>query len=418
MTTDVHITGYDIDSFPFINQQGKLRTSEVESRYLGRFFYGANDQDWLTHLNVNGSRIYLPNENGIKLTIPGTVGNKHYIIGKQVFYYDPETVLHLSTKVAIAPEPGIKKQWGLANVVNGEVRNGYFLRWTGSKYQFVKLSDASGTLVETYIEPIDWLSPYNGIGDYADKVDFNSGLMVKIEHAWYGGGYAILKMMLDGEYRTIAKFQGSADSDQLPIIGNPNLSVYMGIEALETVGGNASLKHWGIAVGRDGKGGVTGKPNTAWAADIAATTGVWTPVLSIRLKETFSINGATPKPNIYGYLTKLKAKVSGDRRFVMALVKDATLTGASWVNIKDIANVNITDSMVEQDTSATAITAGRIIEINVVAQNTTDVLEVFEEDIIARDSLNQASETLTIAVRPAAGGGVNVTAGLTWREIN
>ena len=196
------------------------------------------------------------------------------------------------------------------------------------------------------------------------------------------------------------------------------MSVIYGVEALEDLPGPVEFPHWGVSVSVDGANEETGKAFGVTSGPKTVTGGAWTPVLSIRLKNTFAIDGATPKPNLLGYITRLISSCySTGRDSEIALVRSTALTGAVWADIPDINGVGVTDSMVEYDISATAYSAGLITYPRAVADGNNIEIHVLEQDIIAIDSLNTASTILSLAARPTAGGNAKINGAFSWREV-
>lgn len=411
-------TGYEPEDQPWINQVNVVRTAESFSRFEGRFCYGPNNDFWQAAKDVNGTRTFLPDTQGVDLSTGLASGDAYYDITKAIFFYQPDTVVHAATALALTTETNVTKFWGLASYQSGAIQDGYLLRNANGTIEFVKVSSVTGTPVETTIARAAWDDPMDGTGPSGVTLDFSKVQMVEISHAWYGAGTATLQFRLQGKTYTAAHFNGANDSADYPIIANPSLSAIYGVEATAALGAAPSFSHWGLSVSVDGNKQETGRIFGTFADPVSVSGGTWVPVLSIRLKTTFAIDGATPVSNVYGYITDIVASASsGTRDSIIAIVRNPTLTGAVWGNIPDVTGTGVTDSMIEVDTTATAFTAGLIAYSRAVPDGQSLELDVFKDELIALDSLASSAPVITIAARPFTGGSANVGAAFSWREV-
>lgn len=414
---NVRASDYDPTAQPWVAQNNLVRTSRSRSRFEGRFFYGLNTDFWQAAKDVNGSRTYNSAQNGVEIGVAGAVGDAYYDITKSIFFYQPDTVVHAATALVLGTDPTLSRFWGMASYQGGQIVDGFLLRNRGGSIEFVRVSSNSGTPVEEILPRSQWQDPLDGSGVSGLRLDFNSIQMAEINFAWYGAGTAFLNFRVDGKNYVAAWFSGANNGRIDPIIANPCLSVIYGIEVL-TATTAKSARHWGLSVSVDGGDEETGRPFGVISGPKVVSGGAWVPVLSIRLKNLFAINGATPKPNLYGYISKLFALVySSGRDSEIALVRKAVLTGAVWAEIPDIMGNPVTDSMVQYDTTATAFTGGIIAYPQPVTNGSEARIEVLSQDVISVDSLNTEQSVLTIAARPTAGGNATISAAWDWREI-
>jgi len=409
---------YEPSALPWINQTEKMRIAPVINRFEGRFFYGLNNEFWQPAADVNGARVYLPEKNGVSLSIAGASGDAYYDITKTIFFYQPDTVVHAATALSFEPEAGVVRFWGLVSYQGGVIKDGYILRQNETAIEFVKISSTSGSPVETVIPQSQWNDPMDGTGKSGIVLDFSALQMVKIEHAWYGGGTAKLLFRVGGKTYTAAQFNGANNGTKDPIIANPTLSIMYGIHATANVGTAKTFEHYGLSVGSDGDKEPTGKPFAVASGPKSVPGGDWVPIVSVRLKTQFSIDGAALKPNVYGYINELiVATTVLSKDADIAFIKDAGLTGATFTSIPDILGNPISDSMVEYDISATAVTAGNIIYADTLPAPGRSQITIATQDVIAVDSLGLASTTLTLVARAAAGGTATVRTAFSWREV-
>lgn len=401
-------------NFPVFNQTGKIRIAKSLSRFEGRFSYDTNPENWIESANVNGTVTYLSAKNGIRLTIAGASGDKLVRQTKRLFFYNPDTVVHAAGAIAFQALTGLKEWWGLFTYLSGEIKDGYILRMNEGAMEFVKISNVTGTPVETVIPRSEWIDPMDGTGESGVALNFEELQMAEVEHTHYGGGAAILYFRYQGQIYPAALFDARDEPTKDPIIANPVLAAGYGIEAIANLGQSASLEHIGISVSADGEQNPLGLPfATSRAEPLSVSGGTWVPLLTIEPKLTFKT-----KPNIYGYIYGLSFRFSvASRAATIAIVKDATLTGATFTDIPDLQGNPITESMMERDIAATAITGGTPIYIDEMEAGGKLGIDVAEQDIVSVNSTGTETSSLTACAYVETNQAAEVKVSAYWREV-
>jgi hypothetical protein len=119
------------------------------------------------------------------------------------------------------------------------------------------------------------------------------------------------------------------------------------------------------------------------------------PVVSIRLAS--GRTGAIVIPN------RIQVLPTTSQNYEVALVKNATLTGATW------ASTVASDSNVEFDVAATAMTGGTIAQVDYVTSNTaggtsgTSFSNAYNFDLQLGATIAGVSDVYTVAVRTVSG---------------
>lgn len=405
----VELASYSKNAAPDLSQVGVRRVVTMHSRLEGRFNYGLNNAFWLEAANTNSTKTYIPEQLGIKLTTGLNAGDKYYTIGSLIHYYQPDTVIHFAGALLLDTSPGAIKGWGAVSWQDNAIKDGFILRNNNGTIQLVVYTSASGT-TETIVINQDEFTPY------VSKLNWEYLQMLEVEYAWYGGGSVILKARIEGYIYELCKYSPT-NKKKLPITGNPNLSVCYFVENITAVSTPTELSHWGLSVTTDGQKQETGTLRGFLTTPTSVTGGVWTPVLAFRLKQNFAIDGATPKLNVYGYVTKMMATIkSSGRDAQIAIVKDAVLTGGTWGDIVDVAGNPDTSSMVEVNTTAT-MTGGSIVMPRTLPSGAYTETNVLDQEILGLNSLGVVPLPIVIAARPAAGGNATIDASLSWKEV-
>ena len=164
----------------------------------------------------------------------------------------------------------------------------------------------------------------------------------------------------------------------------------------------------------DGEQNPLGLPfATSRAEPLSVSGGTWVPLLTIEPKLTFKT-----KPNIYGYIYGLSFRFSvASRAATIAIVKDATLTGATFTDIPDLQGNPITESMMERDIAATAITGGTPIYIDEMEAGGKLGIDVAEQDIVSVNSTGTETSSLTACAYVETNQAAEVKVSAYWREV-
>lgn len=417
--TDVNIADYTPSAQPYVSQNSTVRISPVTSKFEGRFSYGQNNEFWEVAYSQNAVKTYLEHELGVSISTTNTApGSGYYHISKPIFFYQPDTVITGSTAVLLETDPGTLKFWGFGSWKFNDIRDGFFLENYEGTIQFVKFSSANGTVVKTVHTRNQWKDPMDGTGPSGLNLDFNKIQMAEIEYSWYGAGSAVLSFKYEGKLYTADIFAG-ANNGTLPIIGNPNLSMMYGVKIVGTASEAPILKHWGVAVTIDGERQSISRKASVSNPSVKtnATSSSWVPILSIRLKDNFSVDSGFSKSNLYGYINQLLANCSVLDPLTwktFALITDPTLVGASYQPVPN-GSGTAEVSIVEYDSTATSLSGGRIVsQLNT---NSNITLSALRADTISLSSMS-VRPVITIAAKHLTGTTTApLSCSFTWEEV-
>lgn len=419
--TDVNIQDYNPFAQPYVSQNSTVRSSQVTSKFEGRFSYGQNNEFWETAYVQNATKTYLEHELGVEIKVNDNiqVGDGYYHISKPIFFYQPDTVINGSTAVLFKSHQGTEKFWGFASWKFNQIRDGFILRKRESNLEFVRISSASGQVIEEVHSRSQWKDPLNGNGPSGLNLDFEKVQMAEIKYSWYGAGTAVLSFRYEGKIYVADTFVG-ANVRELPIIGNPNLSMIYGIKVIGNADIPPVLKHWGVAVTIDGE-----RPSlsrrfsvcTPTAKTISSTS--WTPVLSISLKGTFSVDSGLSKSNLYGYITRLLGSLTNlsSTPVLFGITLNSTPNNPTWIDVPKIDGTSSPLlSMVQYSINSTAFSsAGTVVFQKACVNSTIDYREL-EEQFISMSSMG-ITPVITIAARLLSAGSTTVFSSFEWEEV-
>jgi len=154
------------------------------------------------------------------------------------------------------------------------------------------------------------------------------------------------------------------------------------------------------------EGGYEQTSQLTWVRETTETTGITTsfyPLVSIRLKSTNL--GAVVIPNGFNFMP-----TSASDFFEVALIKNATLTGASFASVS---------TNVEGDTAATAMTGGTIVRSDftssgVLSSTAVNEVSVYNPYLQLGVTIGGTSDIYTIAVRTITGTGDGIGSLSFW----
>ena len=159
-----------------------------------------------------------------------------------------------------------------------------------------------------------------------------------------------------------------------------------------------------ISEGKPDKLGIAQNIQTPVAGRTMTSANTYYPILSIRLKST-SLNGiALP--------TYFQAATLDNTSVFFKLVRNATLTGANFVDMPDA------NAFTQYDVSATAMTGGVDIDSGFVINGGGGTSIRLDKDTvyqIGRGSIGTVSDTLTLAMA-CPNANKSALAAMTWIE--
>ena len=398
---------------------GKLRTSSGYTLFDSSHRYQDNGK-WAESISGSANSQHQTNESAINLNVGSASGDKIYRESKRVFSYQPgKSLLILNTFVFNTPKTNLRQRVGYFNS-----QNGIFLENDGVNNYIVLRSNTTGTPTETRVVQSDWnKDKFDGAGYSAQSggtehligLDVTKSNILWIDVEWLGVGDVRCGFVVDGKFVTAHIFHND----------NKNLTTYMTtatlpcryeIENTAGTGSISTLKQICSTVISEGGYELQGKSRSyglpLTSPKSLPTAGTFTPVISIRLKDSFKDAVVILKDLNFVGLTN-------NSTYRYKIIVGATLTGASWVSAAS-------DSPVEYDTSATAVSSGRDAQVGYVvvsAGSGATSYSLGRTDLFAyqleRDPFAASNNgiTITLAATSATNGDTALGA-LTWEEVS
>ncbi len=391
---EVSLGGMNLDAF------GRLRVSEPFTLFDSQNRY-AKDPQFDEALTGSGTSTFLPNESSVRLQVTAASGDKVVRQSKQVFPYQPgKSLLVLATFTMAAGEQNLQQRVGYFNSDNG-----VFFQQKDDVLSFVIRTYTSGTASDARtITQSNWnTDKLDGTGSSGITLDETKTQILFIDFEWLGVGSVRCGFVINGEFIVAHVFQNANTLTEV-YMQTAILPMRYEIEATGALTGTKSMKQ--ICSSVMSEGGYEQTSQLTWVRETTETTGITTsfyPLISIRLKSTNL--GAVVIPNGFNFMP-----TSASDFFEVALIKNATLTGASFAS---------TSTNVEADTAATAVTGGTIVKSDFTSSgvlSTTAVNEVsiYNPYLQLGVTIGGTSDIYTLAVRTVTGTGDGIGALSFW----
>jgi hypothetical protein len=274
-------------------------------------------------------------------------------------------------------------------------QNGVFFQRVDGVYSFVLRSYVTGSVsnVRT-VNQADWNGDkLDGTGDSGYTLDPSKAQILWMDFEWLGVGSVRCGFIINGQYIVCHTFNNA----------NEITNVYMTTAILPvryeivttTAAVAASMKSICCSVISEGGFEQTSIDHVARRTTVLGTIGTtFLPVVSIRLAS--GRTGAVVLPN------RVQVLPTTSQNYEVALIKNPTLTAASWTAVP-------TDSNVEFDVAATATTGGSIVQTDYVTSTGSggtqglSAATGYNFDLQLGATIAGVSDIYTVAVRTVSG---------------
>lgn len=378
---NVNLYGTALDAF------GRIRVSEPFTLFDSSHRYADNGQ-FDTSASGSGSTTHSTDTSTVSLNVTTTSGDAVIRETKRVFSYQPgKSLLILNTFVFDTAKTNLRQRVGFFGA-----NNGIFLEQDGTTVNLVKRSYITGSVVDTKVAQASWNGDkLNGTGDSGLTLDLTKSQIFWIDIEWLGVGSVRCGFIIDGKYYVAHTFH-HANSLASVYMTTATLPIRYEITNTGTVASSSSLKQ--ICSTVLSEGGYE-KKVAPLVARMTGTTTVGTsfkPLVTIRLP--------SDRLDAVVLLNKYSATITGNSLYEIALIKNATLTGASY-NTTDFSNIDF-------DITSTALSGGTILRSEYVKgtnQSTAqlDVNGSYNFGLQLGRTIAGVSDTFTLAARVTSG---------------
>lgn len=379
---------------------GRLRMSQPFTLFDSQNRYG-KDVQFSESLAGSSTSTHLANESSVQMSVTTASGDEVVRQTKRVFPYQPgKSLLVYCTFAMAAGATNLRQRVGYFNA-----NNGVFLQQNNDTLSFIVRTYTSGSASDAReVTQANWNGDkLDGSGASGITLDETKTQILFIDFEWLGVGSVRCGFVIDGKFIVAHTFH-NANSLSSVYMQTAILPVRYEIKATGALASAASMKQ--ICSSVISEGGYEQKSALNWARQTTATTGVSTsfvPLVSIRLKSTSL--GAVVIPNGFTFMP-----TSASDYFEVALIKNPTLTAASFTSLTD---------NVEYDISATALSGGTIVKSDftssgVLSSNPINDPSSYNFDLQIGVTVGGTSDIYTLAVRLITGTGDGIGALSFW----
>jgi hypothetical protein len=320
---------------------GRLRVSNPYTLFDGGLRYFDNTYKWDQVDTGSVSSSFLPNESSILMNATGEGSAIRQT--KQVFSYQPgKSLLVLLTFVMNTPTTGVTQRAGYFGT-----QNGIYFEVAGTTKNLVIRKYTSGSVDDTtekFPQNLWNGDKLDGTGASGITLDVTKAQIFWTDIEWLGVGSVRCGFVINGQFIVCHTFH---HANLLNTVYMTSATLPLRYELIST-GPAASMRAICSTVMSEG-----GYSNRSFTRAIGtALTGknlsntVYRPLVCLRMKSTALDSIVVPTAfDVYGLQ---------QAAFAYRIILNPTLTGDSWVSAG-------TDSTVEYDISATALSGGRVV---------------------------------------------------------
>ena len=399
-SVDLSSGGNEIDSF------GRLRVSNQVVLFESFFTFDLQDTRWTQALTGSGTVTRDTNANTANLNVGTASGDKVVRRSRRYIPYQAGRSQHFSMSFIFnAAKTNLRQRIGCF-----DDNDGIFLQLSGSTVSFVQRTSTSGSPSDSNAAAqSSWnIDKLDGTGPSQATIDFTKIQLLIIDYGWQAAGSIRVGFLINGEIVYAHVFH-TANVLSLPFMKSGAMPIRLEIENTGATSGASTMKTvCFMASSESGFNpvGLIRSASTGITAKSVSTT--LTPIISIRLEAANSAKSMC--------LINHTAMVITNDYIEMAIVKNATLTGASFGAVGS-------DSIAEFDVGASAATGGTTIYKSYTTQSgngavgvssISDIYEGFSTQL--GSLLDGTTETLTLLARTTTGT-ADMLGALTWREF-
>lgn len=380
---NVNFYGTALDAF------GRLRVSEPFTLFDSAHRYQDNGL-FDTATTGTASAVHATNTSTVALNVSTGSGDQVIRETKRVFPYQPgKSLLILNTFVMDEAKTGLRQRVGYFGA-----ENGIFIEQDGTTINLVKRSYITGSVVDTKIAKANWNGDkLDGNGESGFTLDLTKSQIFWVDIEWLGVGSVRCGFIINGIYIVCHTFHHANLLDSV-YMTTATLPIRYEITNTAATASASLLKQVCSTVVSEGG---YEKKVAPLVARMTAETTVGTsfePLITIRL--------ASDRLDAVILLNKYSVLGLTTDTFEYALIKNATLTGASF----DTTTFNSVDF----DVAATAMSSGTILRAEYVesTKQSSPQLDVnggYNFGLQLGRTIGGTSDTLTVAARVLSGTG-------------
>lgn len=345
-----------------------------------------------------GTGTHLPNEAAVRMSVTTTVGSRVVRQTRRYLNYQAgKSLLVMLTGVLVdASNTGIRSRIGFFDDDNDKITdsggNGVFFQYSGGVVSIVKRSFVTGIQVDTVVDQAFWSE------NSTYSIDPTKAQIFWFDMEWLGVGTIRCGVVHEGQYICLHKFH---HDNLINTVYMTRASLPVRYEIEQITGASvANMKQICATVISEG-----GHPKTGRICSRPRTTTIninttLLPIISIRLRAGYE----------RGVLQVLSSDIltTANQQLIYQVLYGANVTGGTWVTH------DATNSGVEYNISATAVTGGRIVDSGYVGS--VNKQAVFDTNTFDSAGVSIAGTPEIITLAALATGAATTYGSITWQE--
>ena len=396
----------DIDAF------GRVRISEPFNTFDMQFTYDLEPLFFEETNTGSGDVTHVANSSAARFTTGGTTsGDGTKFQTGEYFRYQPgKSQFVVWTCILGSKTSDVRKRIGLF-----DDDNGLFFEQDGSNLKVVKRTKTSGSVVDNAVNQSSWnLDVLDGSGASGIILDESKDNIYIIDFQWLGAGRIRYGFDFGGQITYVHEIK-FANTETVPFFVTGDLPFRAEIFNTATAAGTTTYDLTCMAILSEGGFNPLGIPGSTQSIVLrnVTTANDPLPIISIRPRTTF--NSITYRGIV---IPKAFEIMSEDASIRYEIVLNGSLTGASF------ANVDTTNSGVQVDVAATAISGGLVIDSGFLtgARDKTESGHIGEDIMnklfLSNDVAGTTADILTISVSiiNSAGTASDCGGSFSWKE--
>lgn len=398
-TPTVALSSTQTDAFGRLRVSNPVTLFDSQARYYDHGQFSSN-------ISGSGTVVYNVNESTFSLGVSNLNGDSVIRETMKVFPYQPgKSLLIYNTFSMAQPKANLRQRVGFFGA-----QNGIYFEVDGLNYNLVIRSYTGGVVAEDSVLQANWNGDkLNGAGGSSNPSGItlfpDRDQIFWIDVEWLGVGSVRCGFVINGVFYTCHTFHhANVVGNTTTYMTTATLPLRYEITNTGITSGSSTLTQICSSVISEGGYSQTGPTETAGTGvnvKRLSTEYVSYPIVSIRLASTrldaivapTQVDVLSPTVNYYRW----------------SLVKNATLTGATWTGTSATGSV-------QYDTGATSYSGGSELASGYVSsRELTTLTSTYFQNQLGR-TLAGVSDTVTLALA-ATSNNADVLAQLGWQEL-
>ena len=383
---NVQFGGNQIDAF------GRLRTSTPYTLFDSQSRYAA-DGSYNYSTATGGTTSFNTNQSSVSLNVTTTSGSSAIGQTYRVFPYQPgKSMRTMQTFTMSAGQTNLTQRVGFYGT-----NNGVYLEQANSVLSFVVRTYTGGSVNNSrLVTQSNWnVDKFDGTGPSGVTLDVTKTQIFWMDFEWLGVGNIRCGFVYNGTFYTAHIFQ-NANTQTVVYMQTAILPLRNEIFTTGVIASPATFQQICATVQSEGGYDQTSQQYVARPTASVTVGTSFTPLVSMRLNSSYL--GAVVIPADINFLP------IGNGQYEVALIKNATLTGATYASSMsgnqvdiDIAATALSTSSADQITQNSYATASNQAKTSIMASTG------YNWDMQIGVSLANVSDTYTLAARTLSG---------------